>query len=368
MLGFQEIQARRRYFDQRRLRLAPEVKEQLSANAGLEAKTVFAALQRKYPDRFADGQLRTLQRKVKHWRATEGPAQEVYFTQEHRAGELCESDFTHLTEVGITIDGQPFEHMLYHLVLTHSNWESGTLCYSESFVALSEGLQNAVWELGGVPLLHRTDRMTAAINNLSELADFQKSYAALLRHYGMEGRKIQTGQANENGDIEQRHHRFKRALDQALMLRGSRDSANVEEYQVFLAKLFEQLNSGRKEKLAQEMEVLRPLPDRLLESARRVRVRVNSGSLIAVERNSYSVNSRLIGELVEALVFSERIVKSGTAAGRWSRWCGCGDAPTTASITATSLTGWCGSRGHLPAVGIASTYFRAVNFAKFTTF
>jgi hypothetical protein len=284
-----------------------EVKEQLSANAGLEAKTIFAALQRKYPDRFADGQLRTLQRKVKHWRATEGPAQEVYFTQEHRPGELCESDFTHLTEVGITIDGQPFEHMLYHFVLTYSNWESGTLCYSESFAALSEGLQNAVWELGGVPLLHRTDRMTAAINNLSELADFQKSYAALLRHYGMEGRKIQTGQANENGDIEQRHHRFKRALDQALMLRGSRDFTDIEAYQAFVAKLFDQLNSGRKEKLAQEMEVLRPLPDRRLESARRVRVRVNSGSLIAVERNSYSVNSRLIGELVEARVFAERV-------------------------------------------------------------
>src|SRR5579863_2087799 len=129
----------------------------------------------------------------------------------------------------------------------------------------------------------------------------------MLRHYGMEGRKIQSGQANENGDIEQRHHRFKRALDQALMLRGSRDFANVEEYQVFLAKLFEQLNSGRKEKLAQEMEGLRPLPDRRLESARRVRVRVNSGSLIAVERNSYSVNSRLIGELVEARVFEERM-------------------------------------------------------------
>ena len=149
--------------------------------------------------------------------------------------------------------------------------------------------------------------MTAAVHNLSELADFQKSYAALLRHYGMEGRKIQTGQANENGDIEQRHHRFKRALDQALMLCGSRDFTHIEEYQGFLAKLFDQLNSGRKEKLAQEMEALRPLPDRRLDSARRVRVRVNSGSLIAVERNSYSVNSRLIGELVEARVFAERI-------------------------------------------------------------
>jgi hypothetical protein len=285
----------------------PEVKEQLSVNPGLEAKTIFAGLQRKYPERFADGQLRTLQRKVKHWRGTEGPAQEVYFAQEHRPGELCESDFTHLTELGITVGGQPLEHMLYHFVLTYSNWETGTICFSESFAALSEGLQNALWELGGVPLLHRTDRMTAAINNLTELADFQKTYAALLRHYGMEGRKIQTGQANENGDIEQRHHRFKRTLDQALMLRGNRDFGDTGQYQEFLAKLFVQLNSGRKEKLAQEMEVLRPLPGRRFDSAKRVRVRVNSGSLIAVERNSYSVNSRLIGELVEARVFPERI-------------------------------------------------------------
>jgi hypothetical protein len=205
------------------------------------------------------------------------------------------------------VGGQPFAHMIYHFVLTHSNWETGTICFSESFAALSEGLQNALWELGGVPLLHRTDRMTAAINNLTELADFQKSYEALMRHYGLEGRKIQTGQANENGDIEQRHYRFKRALDQALMLRDSRDFANTEQYQGFLAKLFDQLNSGRKEKLALEMDVLRPLPGRRFDSAKRVRVRVNSGSLIAVERNSYSVNSRLIGELVEARVFPERI-------------------------------------------------------------
>jgi hypothetical protein len=285
----------------------PDLREQLSGNPGLEAKTIFAALQRKYPERFADGQLRTLQRKVKHWRAMEGPGQEAYFTQEHRPGELCQSDFTHLTELGITIGGQRFEHLLYHFVLTYSNWETGTICFSESFAALSEGLQNALWALGGVPLLHRTDRMTAAVNNLTELADFQKSYEALVRHYGMQGRKIQTGKANENGDIEQRHHRLKRALDQALMLRGSREFAEVGEYQAFLEKLFEQINRGRKEKLAHEMEVLRPLPARRFDRAKRVRVRVNSGSLIAVERNSYSVNSRLIGELVEARVFPERI-------------------------------------------------------------
>ncbi len=280
------------------------VQERLRMNPQLEAKTIFAALQREQPERFADGQLRTLQRKIKHWRATEGPAQEVYFAQEHHAGEVCASDFTHLTELAITIGGQSFPHMLYHFVLTYSNWESGTVCHGESFASLSEGLQNAFWALGGVPVFHRTDRMTAAVNNLTEAALFQKSYQALLRYYGVEGQRIQAGQANENGDIEQRHYRFKRALEQALLMRGSRDFGTQGEYRDFLGKLFEQLNSGRKQKLAEELEVLRPLPDRWYEGAKRIRVRVNAGSLISVERNNYSVHSRLIGEIVEARVYS----------------------------------------------------------------
>lgn len=209
--------------------------------------------------------------------------------------------------LGITIAGETFPHLLYHFVLTYSNWETGTVCFSESLASLSEGLQSALWQLGGVPLLHRTDRMTAAVNNLTEQADFQKRYETLLRHYGMEGRKIQTGQGNENGDVEQRHHRFKRALEQALLLRGSRNFAGLEEYQAFLRKLFEELNTGRKQRLAEELEVLRPLPDRRYDSAKRVRARVNSGSLIAVERNSYSVSSRLIGEIVEARVFAQEV-------------------------------------------------------------
>jgi hypothetical protein len=284
-----------------------EISMQLSTNPGLEAKTIFAALQRQYPDRFVDGQLRTLQRRIKRWRASAGPAQEVYFLQEHRAGELCESDFTHLTELGVTLAGEPFAHMLYHFVLTYSNWETGTICHTESFASLSEGLQNALWELGGVPLLHRTDRMTAAVNNLTEQADFQKSYQALLGHYGLDGRKIQTGRPNENGDVEQRHYRFRRALEQALLLRGSCDFSGVEEYRAYLGKLFEQLNSGRKVRLREEMERLRPLPQRRLESVRRIRARVNSGSLIVVERNSYSVNSRLIGEIIEARLYADHL-------------------------------------------------------------
>jgi len=140
----------------------PWVAEQLSLNAGLEAKTLLEALQRAHPGRFADGQLRTLQRQVKRWRGLEGPGKEVFFAQVHHPGRLCQSDFSHMTKLGVTIGGRSFEHLVYHFVLTYSNWEAFTVCYSESFESLSEGLQNALWELGGVPQRHRTDRLSAA--------------------------------------------------------------------------------------------------------------------------------------------------------------------------------------------------------------
>ena len=94
-------------------------------------------------------------------------------------------------------------------MLSYSNWETGTICYSETFESLSEGLQNALWEVGGVPNQHRSDRMSAAINNLVDTGEFTRAYKGLLRHYGLIGQKIQAGEAHENGDIEQRHYRFK---------------------------------------------------------------------------------------------------------------------------------------------------------------
>lgn len=149
-----------------------EIRLLLEGNAGLEAKTVFEYLQRRYPGRFADGQSRTLQRRVKGWRATEGPAKEVFFAQQHPPGRLSASDFTHMDELGITIQGQSFPHLIYHFVLTYSNWETGTVCFSESFESLCEGLQNAVWELGKVPHRHRTDRLSTAVNNMTNPAEF----------------------------------------------------------------------------------------------------------------------------------------------------------------------------------------------------
>jgi len=285
----------------------PQIREQIETNPGLEAKTLFAALQREHPGQFADGQLRTLQRHLKRWRVMEGPGQEVFFAQQHIPGRLGQSDFTNLNELDITIGRQRFPHLLYHFVLTYSNWEDVTVCYSESFESLSEGLQNAVWELGGVPAAHQTDRMSTAVNNLTEGKEFTARYEALLRHYRMEGRKIQAGRANENGDIEQRHHRLKRAIQQALLLRGSRDFEALADYRLFLRQLVTQLNAGRRERLQVEMPQLRALPDRRLESRKRLPVRVDSGSLITVDRNTYSVNSRFIGEEVEARLGLESV-------------------------------------------------------------
>jgi hypothetical protein len=200
--------------------------------------------------------------------------------------------------LGIAIAGRPFDHMVYHFVLTYSNWETGTVCFSESFESLSEGLQSALFELGGVPRTHQSDRMSAAVSNLSERKDFTDRYAGLLGHYAMTGRKSQRGKAHENGDIEQRHHRFKRAVEQTLLLRGSRDFASREDYQAFLRKLFDQLNAGRRERLAQEVDGLRPLPGMRYDRPKEVDVTVSSGSVIRVQNNVYSVSSRLIGETV----------------------------------------------------------------------
>src|SRR3954447_369097 len=284
-----------------------EIRQLLAVEPGLQAKTIFEHLQQAHPDRFSDGQVRTLRRRISYWRATEGPPREVFFAQEHRPGELCQSDFTHCRELGITINGQAFPHLMYHFVLSYSNWETGTICYSETFESLSEGLQDALWELGGVPNEHRSDRMSAAVNNLIDTREFTRAYEGLLRHYGLTGQKIQAGEAHENGDIEQRHYRFKQAADQALMMRGSRDFATVAAYDQFLRKLFAKMNATRRERVAEELSQIRPLPEGRLDSMRRERVRVSPGSLIHVYRNTYSVHSRLIGEIVEARIKSDSV-------------------------------------------------------------
>ena len=284
-----------------------EVLELLDGNSGLQAKTVFGELQRRYPGRFADSQLRTLQRHIKRWRAQAGPPKEVFFTQVHEPGRLGASDFTSMNELSVTIQGQRFDHLVYHFVLTYSNWEAATICFSESFESLSEGFQNALWKLGAAPKRHRTDRMSLAVNNASDQKEFTQRYQGLMNHYQMKGEKIQAAHANENGDVEQRHRRFKEAVAQALMLRGSQDFASRQEYEKFLKQLLDQLNANRRPRLAEELAKMQALPARRLEACKRVRAKVDSGSQIHVERNGYTVPSRLIGEYVEVRMYVEHL-------------------------------------------------------------
>jgi hypothetical protein len=283
------------------------VEDFLKTNPGLEAKTLFEALQREKPSKYQDGQLRTFQRRVRLWRALHGPGQEVFFPQIYEPGQWCESDFTRMNDLAVTINGLPFDHMLYHFVLCWSNWETGNVCFSESYESLSAGLQNALCKLGGVPKYHRTDNLSSAVNKVGNPEVFTDNYRGLAGHYGFESHKIQPGCPHENGDVEQRHHRLKTAVDRALMLRGSRDFNSREEYEQFLEKMFDQLNAGRKERLGKEFKVLRQLPSRRHDDYTEHVCTVGRFSTIRVLKNSYSLHSRLMGQQVKARIYAEHI-------------------------------------------------------------
>lgn len=284
----------------------PRIEEILTNEPHLEAKAAFEWLQREYPGRFSDNQLRTLQRRFRHWHATKGNAKEVFFDQEHKPGQLGASDFTWMTELNITISGIPFDHMLYHFVLTWSNWEHGTVCFSESFESLSAGLQNALWRCGGVPAAHRSDRFSAAVNNLDEKRNFTTRYDALLRYYRMSGQKTNPNSGNENGDAEQRHYRLKSAIKQALILRGSRDFSSRGEYECFLDRFFDRLNEGKKRCFEEESRHLKQLPARRLADYTEIRdVLVGRGSTITIRKKIYSVHSRLRDEHVTVRLYAE---------------------------------------------------------------
>jgi len=286
----------------------PEVQERLEAEPRLRAVTLFDWLHDRYRGRFSESQRRTFERRVRNWRARYGRGQEVMFPQIHVPGGLGASDFTSMNSLGVTIAGQPFDHMVYHFTLTYSNWESVTVCFSESFEALSRGLQEAFWRLGGVPGRHRSDSLSAAVNNLSEDREFRARYRDLMDYYQVEPQRINVRKAHENGDIESSHGHFKTAVEQALLLRGSRDFASRQQYERFLQELSDKRNASRRAKLAEEEACLGELPPGKLDYRQRVTgIKVRSSSTIQVKRNTYSVPSRLIGEKVDVVIDADFI-------------------------------------------------------------
>jgi hypothetical protein len=285
-----------------------ELKERLAAAPELEAKALFEDLVRRKPDAYLPGQVRTLQRRVKQWRAQEGPPKLIFFPQEHRPGEAMQTDFTWANELGITIGGEPFAHMLCHPVLPYSNWEWATVCQSESMAALRRGVQAALVQLGRRPQYHQTDNSTAATHDLrTGKRGFNAEYEVLVRHYEMTPRTIEVGEKQQNGDVESLNGALKRRLEQHLLLRGSRDFETVAAYEGWLHECIEAANRLRRKRLDEELAVMQPLPATRLPEFVEQDVRVTSWSTIRVNHNTYSVPSRLEGELVRVRVFDERL-------------------------------------------------------------
>ena len=287
----------------------PWIEERLTGAPELEAKTLFEALRQHRPGVYDEGQLRTLQRRVKRWRAQHGPEKEVFFAQAHRPGEAAQTDFTHGTELGITILGVAFAHLLCNVVLPFSNWQWVTVCLSESMAALKRGVQSAVFRLGRRPEWHQTDNSTAATHDLGTgKRGFNAAYLGLMAHLGMKPRTTEVGAKEQNGDVEASNGALKRRLEQQLLLRGDRDFESVDQYESWVQAVVAQANGARARRLAEELAVMAPLEVSRLVEYTELDVLVTSWSTIRVARNTYSVPSRLIGERVRVRL-SERTLE-----------------------------------------------------------
>ena len=271
----------------------------LKANPGLKPTTLFEYLQAKYPNQYDRSKLRTLQRRVQQWKAVAGPPKEVMFCQKHEPGKMGLSDFTHFPQATITIGGQPLKHLLYHYRLSYSGWQYVQVIQGgESFVALAQGLQNALERGGGTPEIHRTDSLSAAYKNLNQQAqeDLTQRYSELCHHYSMNPTRNNRGKSPENGSIESSHGHFKNRLSQALLLRNSADFDSVESYQKFIDQVVEGLNRQCQSKFAQEKLCLKSLPKHKYADYEVITVKVTCFSSITMRCVLYTVPSQLIGQ------------------------------------------------------------------------
>jgi hypothetical protein len=285
----------------------PTIEKMLENAPSLEAKALFEWLCEQHPGRYQSGQLRTFQRHVATWRAL-NQDQVAVLEQIHHPGKVLQTDGVWLSKLGVTIQGQPFKHLLIHSVLSYSNWEWGRIAQSESLAALQLGLQSTLIKLGHVPEYHRTDNSSAATYRPGAKAqagsrrEFTAGYLHILDHYGLKPQTTNLNSPQENGDVESSNGGLKRAIEQYLLLRGSRDFESIETYEEFLFHVMERRNRSRQERLAEELVVMKPLTTTPLATNKQVRVRVTRGSLIRVLKNVYSVPTSLIGRRVTVRV------------------------------------------------------------------
>jgi hypothetical protein len=282
----------------------------LERDPHLKACTLLEDLQERYPGKYPDSMLRTMQRRVRNWKSLYGVEKERIFLQEHPPGWQGISDFTDGDELRVTIAGEPLNHKLYHFRLPFSSWEYAyVILGGESYSALSTGFQNALLELGGVPETHRTDSLSAAYKNISKSAqdDFTKAYEDLCKYYNTEATRNNKGVKHENGSIESSHRHLKEKIDQKLRLRGSRDFLSLKEYREFVSGVIAKHNLRCQEKLAEEKKHLKPLPDHRAPDYDREVVKVPSTGVITVRQVYYAVPSRLIGCSLNVHIYDDRI-------------------------------------------------------------
>lgn len=287
-----------------------ELEPMLRREPRLKATTLYEHLQDKYPGQYQKV-LRTLQRRVKTWKVLHGPTPEVMFEIRHQPGMMGLSDFTRLKRVAITIKGEPFEHLIYHYRLAYSGWQYAQVVQGgESFVALAEGLQNALHASGGSPKQHRTDSLSAAYRNLGsrQQKPLTRLYDELCDHYRMEPTRNNPGVAHENGAIESSHGHLKNRIEQAIYARGSADFQSVEEYQQLIMAAAEGLNRQHTEKFAEEKAALQSLPKYRVPDYEILTARVSRYSTIEVRCILYTVPSRLIGQQVELHLYHDCIL------------------------------------------------------------
>jgi hypothetical protein len=282
----------------------------LKSAPGIRAIAVLEEIRRRHPE-IAAGVRRTLERRMRTWRALAGPEQDVIFRQQHEPGRLGLSDFTDTSVLGITVGGMALEHRLYHFRLAFSGFEHAHVVLGgESFVALSEGLQNALWGLGGTPREHRTDSLSAAFCNLERDAqeDLTLRYQELMGHYGMTPARNNLGVAHENGSIESSHGHLKKALEDALLLRGNRDFDDLDAYRRFVDEIVGRRNANNRKRIELERPMLAALPKRrTIDYEEKIVIVTSSGGFI-LRRVFYTAPSRLIGHHLRVHLYDDRLV------------------------------------------------------------
>ena len=286
-----------------------EIVPMLQAAPGIRTIAVLEEIRRRHPE-IAANIRRTLERRIRGWRGLCGPERDVIFRQVHEPGHLGLSDFTDMSELCVMVAGAVLEHRLYHFRLAFSGFEHAHVVLGgESFVALAEGLQNALWGLGGVPREHRSDSLSAAFCNMDRNTqeDLTQRYQELMRHYGMTPTRNNLGVAHENGSIESSHGHLKKALEDALLLRGSRDFNDLDCYRRFVEEIVGRRNANNRKRIELERPMLRPLPKRRTADYEEKIVTVTSSGGFMLRRVFYTAPSRLIGHRLRVRLYDDRL-------------------------------------------------------------